>query len=75
MIASWWNALRARRHTFQYESGYDWAAGQLLAGKHTVSSLTEFICVEVAFEHAHSFDKGVWQAIDDWKRLRKGEPK
>lgn len=67
-IKTWWHKVRRARTQWQYESGYGWAAGELLSGRFTVSALTDFICDKTAFKYEkHPFDEGVWQAICDWK--------
>jgi hypothetical protein len=63
-IKAWWHKHRSQRRQWQYESGYRWAAGELLATNFTPDELLDYINPEASY---HPFDEGARQAVWDWK--------
>ena len=63
-IKAWWHKLRSQRRQCQYEAGYSWAAGELLATNFIPEELLDYINLEGS---DHPFDEGARQAVCDWK--------
>jgi len=63
---------RAEQDAEAHSRGYDWAAGQMLRG--TTATQVETALEAQAWEPGHPFDKGVRDAVTDWRIERRWHP-
>ena len=70
-ISTWWNERSMKADDYLFHRGYDYAAGRLLESRDWINTidLLESRAMNISSTSFDHFDKGIMEAIHDWKRM------
>lgn len=68
MIRAWLKARRDFKDRLRFREGWDWAAGDLLRGKHP-TKVEAWSDYGICFDGPNQWDKGIAAACAEWRDL------